>query len=161
MTYAKGLVVIGDEGSLDGLAGSVVVPDRGGQGEDALQDSDHDARWGVAAVALQVKLAFEGVVDGFDDLAQRLEEAGARPFWFAVAGGAQQADAAVGQDGFEVVPVVVLVRDDDLAAAAGGQGGVGQDVQEHLALVRFGAGQGEADGQAVQGAQQVQAQAQK
>ena len=46
-------------------------------------------------------------------------------------------------------------------AAAGGQGGVGQDVQEHLALVGLGAGQSEPHRQAVQGAQQVQAQAQK
>ena len=30
------LVVVGEEGSFDGLAGVVVVPDRGGQGEDAL-----------------------------------------------------------------------------------------------------------------------------
>jgi hypothetical protein len=44
----------------------------------------------VAAVALEVELAFEGVVDRFDDLAQRLEEPGAGPFGFAVAGRAQQ-----------------------------------------------------------------------
>ena len=47
---------------------------------------------------------------------------------------------------FEAVPVVVLVRDDDLAVPPGGQGGVGQDVLEHLAFVSLGAGQGEADG---------------
>ena len=41
---------------------------------------------------------------------------------------------------------------------AGGQGRVGQDVQQHLALVGLGAGEGEAHGQPVQGAQQVQAQ---
>jgi hypothetical protein len=44
----------------------------------------------VAAVAFQVELAFEGVVDRFDDLAQRLEEPGAGPFGLAVAGRAQQ-----------------------------------------------------------------------
>jgi hypothetical protein len=39
------------------------VPDGGGQGEDALQDAGQHAGWGVAAVALQVELAFEGVVE--------------------------------------------------------------------------------------------------
>jgi hypothetical protein len=47
------------------------VPDGGGEGEDALQDADGDALRGMAAVAFQVELALEGVVDGFDDLAQR------------------------------------------------------------------------------------------
>lgn len=32
--------------------------DRGGQGEDALQDADGDALGGVAAVALEVELSF-------------------------------------------------------------------------------------------------------
>ena len=116
---------------------------------------------GVAAVLFEVELAFEGVVDGLDDLAQRFEELGARPFRFSLAGGAQQAKAAVGQDGLEVMTVVVLVRDDDLAVAAGGQGGVRQDAWQDLPLVGFGAGQGEADGQPVQGAQQVQPQSPK
>jgi hypothetical protein len=63
------------------------VPDGGGQGKDALEYSDSDASWGVAAVLFQVKLAFEGVVHGFDDLAQRLEEPGARPLRLALAAG--------------------------------------------------------------------------
>src|SRR5207342_1070246 len=79
-------------------------------------------------------------------------------FGFALAGRAEQADAAVGQDSFEVMPVVVLVRDDDLMVPAGGQGRVGQDVQQNLALVSFGAGEREAHGQSLQGAQQMQAQ---
>jgi len=96
---------------------------------------------GVAAVAFEAGLAFEGVVDGFDDLAQRLEEAGACPLRLALAGRAQPADAVLGQGGLEVVPVVVLVRDDDLAVPAGGQGRAGPDAQEHLPLVCLGAGQ--------------------
>jgi hypothetical protein len=78
-----------------------------------------------------------------------------------LAGGAQQADAIVGQGGLEVMPVVVLVRDDDLAIAACGQGGVSQDAQQDLPLVRLGASQGEPDGQPMQGGQQMQAQSQK
>ena len=58
----------------DGLPGSVVVPDRSSQGEDALQDADDHPGGGVAAVTFEMELAFEGVVDGLDDLAQRLGE---------------------------------------------------------------------------------------
>jgi hypothetical protein len=54
-------VVVGDQRSHDRLGGVVVVPDGGGQGEDALQDAgDYPCR-GVPAVAFQVELAFEGV----------------------------------------------------------------------------------------------------
>jgi hypothetical protein len=35
----------------------VVVPDGGGQGEDALQDADEYSGWCVAAVSFQVELA--------------------------------------------------------------------------------------------------------
>ncbi len=66
------------------------MPDGGGEGEDALQDADGDPGGGVAAVLFQVELAFEGVVDRFDDLAQRFEELRAGPSRFAVAGRAQQ-----------------------------------------------------------------------
>ena len=68
----------------------------------------------MAAVAFEVELAFEGVVDRFDDLAQWLEVLGAGPGWFALAGRAQQAYSGGGQGGFEVTAVVVLVADDDL-----------------------------------------------
>jgi len=67
-------VVVGDERAHDGLAGFVVVPDRGGQCEDPRQDPGEDALVGAAAVSFEVKLAFEGLVDGLDDLAQRLEQ---------------------------------------------------------------------------------------
>jgi hypothetical protein len=51
----------------------------------------------VAAVAFEVELAFQGVVDRFDDLPQWLEELGTGPEGFALAGGAEQADAAAGE----------------------------------------------------------------
>jgi hypothetical protein len=44
------------------------VPDRGGQGQDALQDPDRDPDTGAAAVAFQVQLALEGLVDRLDKL---------------------------------------------------------------------------------------------
>jgi hypothetical protein len=62
-------VVVGGQRPLDRLSGVVVVPDRGSQGEDALQDPHDHAVGGVAAVAFQVKLALEGLIDRFDGLA--------------------------------------------------------------------------------------------
>jgi hypothetical protein len=58
MIDSKGSVVVGHERAHDRLAGGVVVPDGGGEGEDALQDADGDAVNGPAAVLLEVELAF-------------------------------------------------------------------------------------------------------
>src|SRR6266545_5312519 len=115
MNDSKGSVVVGGQGSFDRGADLVVVPDGGGEGKDALPDAHDDACWGVPAVGFEVELAFEGVVDRFDDLAQGFEEAGAGSFGFAVAGRAQQVDPGVGQRGFEVAAEVVLVRDQYLS----------------------------------------------
>src|SRR6266498_451262 len=54
------LVIVGQEGPGGRLPGVVVVPDRGGQGEDAMQHAHDDACRGVPAVAVQVELALEG-----------------------------------------------------------------------------------------------------
>jgi hypothetical protein len=62
-------MIVGGEGSVDRGGGVVVVPDRRGQGKDALQDPDEDSGGGVAAVAFQVELALEGLVDRLDGLA--------------------------------------------------------------------------------------------
>jgi hypothetical protein len=101
------------------------VPDGGGQGEDALQDADGDSGRGVPAVALEVELSFEGVVDRLDDLAQRLEEPGSGPAGLALAGRAQQRQAGVYEAGLKFPAVVVLVPDEDLPGAAGGQARAG------------------------------------
>ena len=45
------------------------MPDRGGEGEDALQDAGGDSRDRTPAVAFEVQLGFERVVDGFDAVA--------------------------------------------------------------------------------------------
>jgi hypothetical protein len=58
----------------------------------------------VAAVAFQVELAFEGVVDRLDDLAQGPEELGACPWRLALAGRAQERDSCVGDGGSKAVP---------------------------------------------------------
>jgi hypothetical protein len=56
MINSKGLVVVGGQRALDRLTGVVVVPDRGGQGEDSLEDADQDAGRGVPGVLLEVEL---------------------------------------------------------------------------------------------------------
>jgi hypothetical protein len=110
----------------------------------------------------QVELSFEGVVDRLDDLPQRLEEPGARAGCFTGAGRAQQRDAVVVQRGLELAAVVGAVSDHRLTVPAVGERGVGvENAQQHLALVGLGPGEGEADRQAVQGAEQVQPQPQK
>ena len=56
------------------MVGGFVVPDGGGEREDALQDAGADAGGFAAAVAFEVELGLECLVDGFDDLAEGFEE---------------------------------------------------------------------------------------
>jgi hypothetical protein len=136
MNDSKASVVVGGQGSFDRLVGVVVVPDRGGQGQDALHDTHPDPGRGVAAVPFEIELPLEGVVDRLDDLPQWLEEAGAGPFGLTLAGWTQQLQPGVGEFGLEPAPVVVLVRDHDLPAPPGGQLGVGvEDPEQGLAFV--------------------------
>src|SRR4051812_44419262 len=59
MIDSKGSVVVGGQGSHDRLSGVPVVPDRGGQGQDALQDPDGNAGDGASAVLFEVELALK------------------------------------------------------------------------------------------------------
>jgi hypothetical protein len=56
------------------------VPDRGGQGEQALSDAGADALAGPAAVAFEPELAFEGVEHRLDPLPEPAEVAVAGAF---------------------------------------------------------------------------------
>ena len=133
MIDSKGPVIVGDRGAFAGLAGAVVVPDCGGQREDALQDADEHAGGGVPAVSFQVELTFEGLVDRLDGLAQGLEQARAGSVGLALAGRAQQPDPGLVQGGLELAAVVVLVPDENLAGPVGDQGRVGaEDAQQRL-----------------------------
>src|SRR3954454_15846580 len=100
MIDSKGSVVVGDQGSHDWLAGVPVVPDRGGQGEDALQDTDGDAGDGAAAVVFEVELAFQGLVDRFDALSHGPQQAPAGAGGFCAVGGSDDGDTPVGEPGF-------------------------------------------------------------
>ena len=50
------------------------MPDGGGEGQDSLEDACADAGWFASAVAFEVELGFERLVDRFDDLAERSQE---------------------------------------------------------------------------------------
>jgi hypothetical protein len=157
MIDSKGSVVVGQQGSLDRLAGAVVVPDRGGQRQDALHDADPHASRGAAAVPFEVELAFERVIDRLDDLPQRFEELRPCSRRLTLTGRAQQVQTGTSQLALKLAAVVVLVRDHDLPHPRGRQLRVGvEDPEQGLALIGLGAGQGEPDRQAMQGAQQVQ-----
>lgn len=143
---------------MDGSVVVVVVPDCGGEREDALQDADDHAAWGASAVLFQVEVGFEGGVDGFDDLSQGFEVAGAGAGLLAVAGLAQQLDPDAGQLGFEVAAEVAAIGDEDLSGRSCPQVGIVKDGQQGLPFVGFGAGQRVPDGQSAEGADQVQTQ---
>ena len=60
-------MVVGEQGAGGAwLLGGLVVPDRGGEGEESLQDARGDAGGGAPAVAFEAELGFEGLVDRFD-----------------------------------------------------------------------------------------------
>jgi hypothetical protein len=71
--------------------------------------------------------------------------------------GREQGDAELGQGGFELAAVIVLVRDQRLPDPAGQVRIAGEDRRQGVAFVGLGAGECETDRQPVQGAQQVQA----
>jgi hypothetical protein len=139
MIYSKGSVVICQQRAHDGLAGGVVVPDRGCEGKKPLHDVNGDALRRVPAVPFQVKLALEDVVDRLDDLAQELEELRSAAVGLAFAGRAQELQPGSGGSGFEDPAEVVLVSDGDLARSGGGQGGIGSEhAKEGLAFIGLG-----------------------
>jgi len=131
-------VVVGGEGSGGaGLVGVFVVPDRCGEGEEALQGAGGDAVEFLCSVAFEVELGFEGLVDGFNDLTERSWETLQWPGFLSFHGGSDEGDACVGEFGLKRSGTVALVRDEDLARA--GEVGVHSDhVQGSVAFVVFG-----------------------
>ena len=77
-------MVVGGEGSFVAGVDLPVVPDGGGEGEQALADACPDAFGDVCAVVFEGELAFEGVVDRLDPLAYGAELAEPCGFVFAV-----------------------------------------------------------------------------
>ena len=90
-----------------------------------MEYSCGDSVAGPAAVAFEIELAFEGVVDRFDDLAERFEEPGAGSGSFVSERGAQQSGAVAGEEPLELGRGVALVGDEGLAGVAGEKFGFG------------------------------------
>ena len=115
-TSSKGLVVVGGQRAAEACSVvGLVVPDGSGEGEEAGADAHGDAGAGAAFVAFEAELAFEGLVDRFNDLAQGPQEPGAGPWGLGSCGGAQQGDADVAEVGFERFGAVAVVGDEGLA----------------------------------------------
>jgi hypothetical protein len=109
-------VVVRGEGSFDGRADSPVVPNGGGEGEQAGGDAGVDARQGASAVGFEGELAFESVDDRLDPLAAPGELAEPGGLVFAV-GADQVRSQAAGDEGLEVFAGEALVAEDDLPGA--------------------------------------------
>src|SRR5215212_3150260 len=106
MIDSKGSVVVCGQGSHDRLSGAPVVPDGGGQGEYALQDPYGDTRDGASTVLFEVELAFEGVIDRFDALPYRAQQATTRPCRFTAIRGSHHSDTPVVEQVFDLVVAV-------------------------------------------------------
>ena len=132
------------------------MPDDGGEGEESGADARCDAGFGASFVAFEGELAFEGLVDRFDDLAQWPQESGAGPWGLVLGGGPQQGDAGVVEVGFERFGAVAVVGDEGLARS--GDPGRVDHVCADFAFVGFRAGDRERDRQPRRGGDKVQPQ---
>src|ERR1019366_1315927 len=116
MTNSKGSsVIVGNERPENRLSAVVVVPDRSGEGEQSLQDPSHHALCGVAPVSFQVELAFQGLVDRFDELTERLQEPCSGTGSLALLGRSDELDPLGGEEPLELGTGVALVGPADLA----------------------------------------------
>jgi hypothetical protein len=94
-----------------------------------------------------------------DQLPQRLEQLGAGPLVLALASRPQQPETQLAEQPLELAAAGVLVGEQDLPRPGRHQPRLDrQQVQQHLALISLGPGEGDRDWQAVQGADQVQPQ---
>src|SRR6266700_413675 len=88
--------VEGDQRPLDGFAECPVVPDARSHGQQPLGNPGVQALGGAAAVAFEVELALEGVVDRFDPLPDPAD--GPVPGRLVLAVGADQAQPEAARD---------------------------------------------------------------
>ena len=141
-----GSVVISGQRPPDGLAGGPVVPDGGGHGQQPLGDAGVQARGGAAAVAFEVELALEGVVDRFDPLPDPADRA--VPGCLVAAVRADQAEPVLAGDQVLEVPArEALVPDQGQARPQrAGAGGVREQVRGDLAFPILGSARHHATG---------------
>jgi hypothetical protein len=104
----------------------------------SIRNATPDA--GAVAVAFQVQLALEGLVDRLDELPQRLEQLRARPLGFALTNRPQPPHAELANSLLELPAVVVLVGDQDLPRLGRDQLRLDrQQLEQHLAFISLGA----------------------
>src|SRR5918999_287421 len=143
------LVGVGGEVAA-GVADLPVVPEAGGEGEQAHPDAGAEAGQGAGAVAFEPELALAGPEDRFDALADVPERAEAGLLVAPV--GAQQARSLRGDEALEVVAGEALVGDDRVT----GQRHPFEQLLGDLTLGGVGGRELEADRGAVAGAEQVE-----
>ena len=112
----RSLGVLGDERAFGSGSGTPVVPDRGGEGEEADADPGVNAGDGAAAVLLGGELALQGVEHGLDPL----PDPGQVPVALRLVAAVRAEDVRVefvADEGFELAAGEALVADQDLAGA--------------------------------------------
>ena len=148
-------MVVSDEGSQRSHTTVMVVPDSSGEGKESLEHSGDDAARRASTMLFQVELAFQGVVDRFDELAQGLQEPCTRPWWLSGLGRPNQSCVVAGQERLELSRGVALVGQDHLPGTD--QPGLDlEEVPRNLAFVHLGVGQSERDGKPSRRARQVE-----
>src|SRR5881409_2574634 len=122
MNDSKGSAMIeGDQGAQGRLASVEVVPDGCRECQQPLEDPCEHAFIGAATVSLQVELALQGVIHGFDELAQGLQEPAVRPGLLVGTSRTEERGAMIGKEGLELAGGVALVPHDLLAGTGGEQ----------------------------------------
>jgi hypothetical protein len=147
-------VVIGNKGALVWHSDEPVVPNAGGQGEEALGNTGEDTGGSATAVLFEGELAFEGVEYALDPLPNWSK--GTEPMLLALAVGPDQFGSEQGDMVFEEIAGEAFIAEDDLAGldAAGIPESLGD-----LPLAEFGIGQAPGDGHSVRGGEQVELEA--
>ena len=123
------------------------MPDGGGEREDSLEDAGADAGGFASAVAFEIELGFERLVDRLDDLAEWFEES--LPWTTSFLGlqfRAVEGDPDLVEFGFECDGLVAFVGHQGLTVSAG-EGRVEVDHRERgVSFIGLCAGQGVRDG---------------
>src|ERR1051326_1482554 len=154
MSASECSVVVRNQGALLRSIDEPVVPDPGGEGEQALSAPHNNTEAVATAVFFESELALEGVVDALDVLADPGQLAEAPPLVAAVRSdedGRQVADEVL-----ELPAGVPLVGHDEQASSQ-------WQAREHglgdLAIAELGIGQAPGRDDAVRGGEQVKAKA--
>src|SRR5262249_56540255 len=130
--------------------------DGGGRGEEGLQDPHGTTRHGAPAVLFEVELAFEGLIDRFDALPYRTQQATTRPCLFTAVRGSHDRDTPVVEPVFGVAVAVALVHHQNQPIRVVEHVRLHtHQVNENLTFVGLGVGQGERHRQTMHGGDQV------